>query len=119
MAKSYLSQANKLYPELAAIIALPGMPVKTAISVYADFTDVQKEHALQRSSDLLETALELQDAIRRNQYICDGYKNSTFKVSLRYLNIDEDEVIKDDELLIILENAISTEEEELFEEFGW
>ena len=112
MAKFYLSQANKLDIHLAAIIALPGNPVRTAISVYSDFTDMQKEHALQHSGDLLTKALELQDKIREFIYLYDGFKSNT-KVSLRYLGIDEDEIIKDDELLIILNNKIAKKEEEI------
>ena len=114
MAKFYLSQANKLDTCLAAIIALPGNPVSTVISIYRDFTDMQKEHALQDSRDLLEKALELQNKIRENIYICDGFE-SNLKISLHYLGIDEDEIIKDDELLIILNNKIDKEEEKLKE----
>ena len=112
MAKIFLTKANQLDSHLVAIIALPGNSVRTAISVYNSFDDTAKEHALQQSKDLLEKALELQNIIRRNQYLMDGWEDN-FKPSLRYLNIDEDETINDSTLFIILQNMIDKEEEEL------
>lgn len=112
MANFILTQANKLNEELAAIIALPGNKVRTAIFIYGDFSDTQREHALSNRVDLLEKAIELQNTLRNYQYICDEWQ-SDFKLSLRYLGIDEDEVIKDDELLIIFNNVMKRKEEEL------
>lgn len=109
-----LAKANQLEFDLAAVIALPGNPVQTAIEVYGDFNDVQKESAFYNSRDLLEKAIELQDTIRRNHYLMDGVR-SDFKISLRYLGIDYLETIDGSTLLTILKNKIAKEEEELKE----
>ena len=116
MKKEILAKANQLDYHLAAIIALPGNPVQTAINVYNSFSDVQKECALWSSRDLLEKAIELQEIVRHNQYLMDGY-HANLKPNFRYLGIDyyANEIIKGDELLAIFNRRITKEKEEIEE----